>query len=102
MLGGVAVLIARLGMRREVALYCELNAPLMSRRLAPYAAAGLRSAVAGTVHDGAQGARGVEMQMELRSGYVRKSEPGHMHAQQNVPQMCAMHSAMCACSVLSF
>ena len=32
MLGGVAVLIARLGMRREVALYCELNAPLMSRR----------------------------------------------------------------------
>ena len=32
MLGGVAVLIARLGMRREVAFYCELNAPLMSRR----------------------------------------------------------------------
>ena len=32
MLGGVAALIARLGMRREVALYCELNAPLMSRR----------------------------------------------------------------------
>ena len=26
------MLIARLGMRREVALYCELNAPLMSRR----------------------------------------------------------------------
>ena len=35
MLGGVAVLIARLGMRREVALYCELNAPLMSRRGSP-------------------------------------------------------------------
>ena len=33
MLGGVAALIARLGMRREVALYCELNAPLMSRRI---------------------------------------------------------------------
>ena len=32
MSGGVAVLISRLGMRREVALYCELNAPLMSRR----------------------------------------------------------------------
>ena len=32
MLGGVAALISRLGMRREVALYCELNAPLMSRR----------------------------------------------------------------------
>jgi hypothetical protein len=27
------VLIARLGMRREVALYCELNAPLISRRV---------------------------------------------------------------------
>lgn len=35
MLGGVAALIARLGMRREVALYCELNAPLMSRRINP-------------------------------------------------------------------
>ena len=33
MLGGVAVLIERLSMRREVALYCELNAPLMSRRM---------------------------------------------------------------------
>ena len=32
MLGGVAALIARLGMRREVALYCELNTPMMSRR----------------------------------------------------------------------
>ena len=28
----MAALIERLGMRREVALYCELNAPLMSRR----------------------------------------------------------------------
>ena len=26
------MLTARLGMRREVALYCKLNAPLMSRR----------------------------------------------------------------------
>ena len=32
MLGGVAVLIAGQGMRREVELYCELHAPLMSRR----------------------------------------------------------------------
>ena len=36
------MLIARLGMRREVALYCELNAPLMSRR--PRARIGLQRA----------------------------------------------------------
>ena len=33
MLGGVAaVFIARPGTRREIALYCEINAPSMSRR----------------------------------------------------------------------
>ena len=37
MLAGVAILAMGLGAPREVALYCELNAPLMSRRRGVYA-----------------------------------------------------------------
>ena len=66
MLGGVAALIARLGMRREVALYCELNAPLMSRRSGCGRGSSLPSSK--FVYDGLYG-------LERRARVLAKTEP---------------------------